>query len=246
MTTVLVLCYHAVSAEWDAPLSTTPDNLERQLAFLAHRGWHASTFTDAVMNPPARKTVAVTFDDAFLSVRELALPVLTSLRWPATVFAPTAFMAHRQALSWAGIDHWQTTAYAMELLSMDWSDLGELTDAGWEIGSHTRTHPRLTTLTDSDLDDELRESRQMCAEHLGRACTSIAYPYGDVNARVASAALRAGYAAGAGLSSSLRPKGPLQYPRVGIYHVDVDRRFRLKMAPITRRLRASRMWPSQE
>jgi peptidoglycan/xylan/chitin deacetylase (PgdA/CDA1 family) len=243
---VLVLCYHAVSPTWDATLSVTPDALERQLSLLVRRGWRASTFTDAVLDPPAPRTLAVTFDDAFASVHKLAEPILTELGMAATVFAPTAFMAQRQPLGWAGVDHWRHTHDAAELICMDWSELGELADAGWEIGSHTRTHPRLTELAYTELRDELHGSLQDCAEHLGRRrCCSIAYPYGDVDRRVAEAAREAGYLTGASLSSSLASLGPHRWPRIGIYNADADRRFRLKMTPTMRRLRASPLWPSR-
>jgi peptidoglycan/xylan/chitin deacetylase (PgdA/CDA1 family) len=246
MTDVLVLCYHAVSPSWTGSLSVTPDALERQLAYLVRRGWRATTFSEAVLEPPAHRTLAITFDDAFASVRELAWPVLSELGLPATVFAPTAFMSRRQRLEWAGIDHWRSTPDAGELICMSWDDLGELAEQGWEIGSHTRTHPQLTTLDDAALRDELDGSRRDCAQHLGRPCRSIAYPYGEVDRRVADNARRSGYLAGAALSGSLRRLGPHRWPRVGIYHGDIDRRFRLKMTPVTRRLRASRLWPSPE
>ena len=46
---VMVLCYHAVSPTWEAPLSVTPEALRAPDAMLARRGWRATTFTDAVL-----------------------------------------------------------------------------------------------------------------------------------------------------------------------------------------------------
>jgi peptidoglycan/xylan/chitin deacetylase (PgdA/CDA1 family) len=219
------------------------DYFERQLQILAKQGWTPTTFTEAVLNPPARRTLAITFDDAFASVREFAEPVLAARGWRATVFAPTAFMSERQPLHWQGIEHWQSSPHATEVTSMDWSDLGELTERGWEVGSHTRTHPHLSELSDESLSEELSLSREECERQLGGVCRSIAYPYGDVDQRIVEMASSAGYAAGAGLSRDLRRLGPLRWPRVGIYNGDVERRFRLKIAPIVRRQRASRLWP---
>ena len=34
---------------------------------------------------------------------------------------------------------------------MSWAELRTLADAGWEIGSHTVTHPHLTQLDDATL-----------------------------------------------------------------------------------------------
>jgi peptidoglycan/xylan/chitin deacetylase (PgdA/CDA1 family) len=241
MPEVMVLCYHAVSPIWSASLSVTPDLLERQLTELRRRGWRGVTFRQAVLDPPAERTLSVTFDDAFASVARLAHPILSSLGLPGTVFAPTAFMSGAQPLSWPGVDHWRQTASASELESMSWEQLGRLVQDGWEVGSHTRTHPRLTHLDDAALQAELEQSREEILTNLGTACDTIAYPYGDVDPRVANAAAAAGYVAGATLGHSLRPIGPLRWPRIGVYHGDPMSRFRLKVNPMLRWLRASRV-----
>jgi peptidoglycan/xylan/chitin deacetylase (PgdA/CDA1 family) len=241
---VLVLCYHAISPTWAAPLALGPELFERQMTMLVRRGWQPTTFRDAVKDPPARKTLAVTFDDAFASVYEHAYPILSSLGMPATVFAPTSFMSERRPLQWNGIDHWLQTDAAPELAGMSWEELGRLHQDGWEVGSHTRTHPRLTNLDDAAVRDELAESRHEIATHLSAPCETVAYPYGDVDERVADAAQSAGYVAGAALASSLRARGLQRWPRVGIYNGDQMWRFRLKLSHSSRRLRASRFWRS--
>jgi peptidoglycan/xylan/chitin deacetylase (PgdA/CDA1 family) len=241
MTDVLVLCYHALSPTWESELSLTPETFEYQVRHLLDRGWHPTTFAAAVLEPPASRTLAITFDDAFASVKRYAAPVLARLGAPATIFAPTAFIGGRP-LSWAGLDTWQDTPDAGELDAMTWDDLGALAKLGWEIGSHTQTHPRLTELSAPDLERELVESRDECSRILGVACRSIAYPYGDVDARVADAARRVGYCAGAALPSRLERLGPYRYPRVAIYRHDASWRFRLKAARPVRELRASKLW----
>ena len=90
------------------------------------------------------------------------------------------------------------------------------------------------------------ESRDLIAAELGRPCLTIAYPYGATDSRVAEAAVRAGYVAGASLSRSLENLGPTRYPRVGIYHRDGPALFRLKAASATRQLRASRLFFAQD
>jgi peptidoglycan/xylan/chitin deacetylase (PgdA/CDA1 family) len=239
----LVLCYHAISPTWSAPLSVRPDEFERQLAWFARHGWQAVTFADLASSGARDKQLAVTFDDAFLSVLTRARPILDALGMPATVFAPTAFMQERQPLRWAGIDHWAQTDHAPELQSMSWEDLGELTSQGWEIGSHTQTHPLLTMLDDATATAELRSSRDEVEQAIGRACRSIAYPYGGVDDRIAGLAREAGYAAGAGLSRNLRGEGPYRWPRLGVYNADRWTRFMVRSNPLTRGLRRTRLWP---
>jgi peptidoglycan/xylan/chitin deacetylase (PgdA/CDA1 family) len=126
--------------------------------------------------------------------------------------------------------------------AMTWEQLGELAARGWEIASHTQTHPHLTELDDERLSAELAGSREELVRHLGRAGDTIAYPYGDVDERVTRSAERAGYRAGAALSSRLRRLGPYRIPRVGIYNDDAWWRFRLKTLRSVRALRASPLW----
>ncbi len=237
MSDVLVLCYHAVSERWSADLSVTPKRLRDQLRLLLASGYRATTFHAAVTSPPARKTLAITFDDAFRSVLDLAYPILSELDVPGTVFVPTAFPDEDRALAWPGIDHWAAGPHAAELAALSWRDLRWLADRGWEIGSHTRSHPYLTQLDDATLSEELQESRKVCGREVGRSCISVAYPYGDVDARVVDAARTAGYQTGGTLPSRLYRGRPLSWPRIGVYRGDDLRRFRLKTSAVVRGLR---------
>jgi peptidoglycan/xylan/chitin deacetylase (PgdA/CDA1 family) len=233
----LVLCYHAVSERWPADLSVRPAELARQLGYLRDRGYRSVTFEDAVRGPHQGRRVAITFDDAYTSVKALAKPILDRLNWVATVFAVSSFASTGGRLRWDGIAHWETTEHARELEGLDWDGLRELGDAGWEVGSHTVRHPRLTRLDDTALDRELTDSRAAVEDALQRPCPSIAYPYGDCDERVIAAAARAGYRAGAALPPRWDEPRPLAWPRAGVYHPDDFRRFRLKASPRVRRMR---------
>lgn len=233
---MLILCYHALSPTWTAELSVTPDHFERQMAALLGRGWRAVTFSEATLNPTAGRAVAITFDDAFASVKRYAAPILARYDAPATVFAPTAYL-HGAPLAWPGVEHWLKTPSSSELAAMSWDDLGQLAEDGWEIGSHTHTHPHLRALDDASLTAELETPRQLLSDRLARTCRSIAYPYGDVDDRVAVRARDAGYVAGAAMGRSLRDLGPHRVPRIGVYHGDARGRFALKISRSTRSIR---------
>jgi len=58
---------------------------------------------------------------------------------------------------------------------------------GLTLGSHSRTHPRLTEVDDAALAAELDGSIADMERELGTRPTSFCYPYGDVDARVADA-----------------------------------------------------------
>jgi peptidoglycan/xylan/chitin deacetylase (PgdA/CDA1 family) len=243
MADVVVLCYHAVSDDWPVAMAVSARTLERQVRHLLERGYAPATFHDAITRPPARRTLAVTFDDGFRSVFESGYPVLERLGVPATVFVPTDPTDRDAPRTWPSLDRWSGTPYEAELEGVSWERLTELARAGWEIGSHTCTHPRLTTLDAPSLQRELALSRQICEDHVGAACRSLAYPYGDVDGRVVEAARTAGYAAAATLASWRARPDPLEWPRVLILRGHTDARFAADLSPLRRRLRSSRAWP---
>jgi len=239
---VLVLCYHAVSPSWPSGLAIAPEVLERQLASLVAKGYRGATFNQAVLDPPAPRTVAITFDDAYRSVHELARPVLARLGLPGTVFVPTAFAGTEAPMAWPGIDQWLGTEHERELIPMSWEELRELDAEGWEVGSHTESHPRLPRLEGDALRGELERSRAECEEQLAAPCRSIAYPFGDHSPAVVAAAGAAGYETAGAVAGRVRTSEPLLWPRDAIYRHDSAVTFRIKVSPLVRRIRRSHAW----
>jgi peptidoglycan/xylan/chitin deacetylase (PgdA/CDA1 family) len=249
---LLILCYHAVSEDWPTEFAVSPQQLRSQLRFLIRRGYRPSTLAAATRQPPGGKTLVVTFDDAYASVLEKAFPVLAELGTPATVFVPTAYVAGEEALEWASMEQWAGTEFADELRCMSWSDLRSLAAAGWEIGSHTSTHPKLTELDDPALDLELTSSRALCEAEIGEPCRTLAYPFSAHDRRVMDCARAAGYEAAVILDNNLAiPPGSLVRSgarpemfgllREGVYRRDGWTRLLAKCSPMARRARASRL-----
>jgi peptidoglycan/xylan/chitin deacetylase (PgdA/CDA1 family) len=242
---VLVLCYHAVSPTWPADLSIAPELLRKHLRHLVSRGYAGVTFSDAVAaarEGRAGKFVAVTFDDGYRSVLDLALPILTEVGMDGTLFVPTDHIGSAKPMTWPGIEQWLGTEHERELLPLSWAEVAALHDAGWEIGSHTCSHPRLSRISAAELHRELTASKARCEGELGE-CESIAYPYGDYNPAVVDAAAKAGYSSAATLPEGMPPAAALAWPRVGIYNNDDMRTFRIKVSPAIRRLRGTGAWP---
>ena len=245
MADVLVLCYHAVSERWPADLSVTPEALEEQLGLLVRRGYRGATFEAAVKDPPAGRALVVTFDDAYASVGALAAPILRRLGLPGSLYVVSDYPdSPQRPMSWDGIEQWLGTEHEHELRPMGWDAVGALAEEGWEVGAHTASHPWLSRLADdAELARELEEPRAVLEDRLGRPCRTLAYPYGDHDERVVEATRRAGYEAAGTLPARFSGAGPLTWPRVGIYHPDDLRRFRLKASRGMRALRATPLWP---
>jgi peptidoglycan/xylan/chitin deacetylase (PgdA/CDA1 family) len=196
--------------------------------------------------------VVITFDDAYRSVLREGFPILSRLGVPATVFAPTAFVASGEPMAWQGMDQWLGTAHEGELAPMDWDELRRLRDEGWEIGSHSRTHADLARLDSANLAIELNGSREECEAELQRPCATLAYPFSSYDHRVMDAARAAGYAAAVILDTEVAIP-PEAIPRLskadserfellrsGIYRDDGQGRFIAKTSRLARRVRASK------
>jgi peptidoglycan/xylan/chitin deacetylase (PgdA/CDA1 family)/SAM-dependent methyltransferase len=234
----LVLCYHAVSDSFPQRYAVTAESLADQAMSLLRRGYRPATFSEVVTAPTDARIFAMTFDDGYRSILDQALPALDRLGVPGTAFVCTSLADDGAPFGDAG--EWAGTGHEHELRTMDWDDLGRLRDAGWEIGSHSRSHASLVGLDDATLASELAGSYEDIQRRLGMTCRSLAYPFGHVDGRVAAAARRAGFEHGATLfPGAPRTPDPLQWPRVAVNRHHTPARFRIKTAPAFRRLRTS-------
>lgn len=89
---------------------------------------------------------------------------------------------------------------------MNWEQVRELSSQGFEIGSHTVTHPILSRVGHEQLTLELGASKARIEAEINRECRVIAYPNGllrDADADVWSAAGAANYRVGLTLRRSL-------------------------------------------
>jgi peptidoglycan/xylan/chitin deacetylase (PgdA/CDA1 family) len=205
--------------------------LERQVRSLLHRGYRPVRAEEALTS--RGRVLHVTFDDAYRNL-ESVLPVLERLQVPATVFACTDFAADGRPLAVPELAA-RAAGYHDEIATMDWDALRAISERGFEVGSHTASHAHLTRLSDRELMDELRSSRERIETELSRPCRFLAYPYGENDERVRKVAEAAGYEAGYSLRATGEPHDLYGVPRVGVYRGDGMLRFMLK----TSRLRSA-------
>jgi peptidoglycan/xylan/chitin deacetylase (PgdA/CDA1 family) len=79
---------------------------------------------------------------------------------------------------------------------LSWDEVRTLKTRGFEIGSHTVTHPILTQLPPEDRRRELTDSKLQIEQQLGGSCKCFAYPNGgaaDVSPAVVEEVRSAGY-----------------------------------------------------
>lgn len=214
---VPVLCYHRVEVpppgfERDSNF-VTPATFAEHLAALAACGFSGVTVADIAAwqrgerTLPAR-SVAITFDDAYSSVLEHAIPLLDARRWPCTIFVVTSQIG--------GTNAWDTGAPRASLMNA--VTLRTLATSGHEIGSHSAGHRRIRGLNDADARSELVTSRDALASQLGAAVESFAFPYGSHDRHSLAQVHAAGYRAACTLKrwANGRRANPLRLGRISV------------------------------
>ncbi|ACL73453.1 polysaccharide deacetylase [Thioalkalivibrio sulfidiphilus HL-EbGr7] len=107
---------------------------------------------------------------------------------------------------------------------MDWRQLGDLSDNGISIASHTCSHRILTRLDSTAMGKELEQSRRLLESRLGGAVVTVAYPNGDFDPTVEATTRACGYKLAfttqPGYASADMP--PLVLPRMNIHETATD------------------------
>ena len=103
--------------------------------------------------------------------------------------------------------------------------------AGIAVGCHSATHPRLTDLSDTELQHEVASARIQLADILGEEVRYFAYPYGAHGKREQEAVIKAGYEAACSTRCGYNnvQSDLFSLRRIDVYGTDTLRQFRLKL-----------------
>ena len=122
-----------------------------------------------------RNPVWITFDDGYRDNFDNAYPILKKYNIPATFFVATDFINKRIIPLEAGI----VEAEVGDIF-MDWKEIKEMSDDGFSIGGHTKSHRILSSLTKEDIVGEISVSREEIEKRIGRKVITFAYPKGKI------------------------------------------------------------------
>jgi peptidoglycan/xylan/chitin deacetylase (PgdA/CDA1 family) len=219
---VPVLTFHAVD-DADDVVAFPPRAFETGLVAMRDAGIRVLTLSDLVSRLRKRESLprraaAITFDDGYRSVYEVALPMLERLAMPATVFVPA------QTGESPGAERLPSQE-GRERVS--WPEMREMCGRGIEFGAHTMSHPDLTRLDRPSAEREIVGSREILEQGLGRPVTVFAYPFGrhDPTSReIVSETFEAAFSASLNLVKSGDDLFTL--PRVEMYYFRSPRTFR--------------------
>lgn len=168
-----IITLHSVD-DSGSVLSMSPDALESLLDGIAGAGHRVVPLSELLAHPGVPDQVALTFDDGLASVVEEALPILARRDLVAAIFVVTGYLGGDN--QWPG-----QPSHAPRLPMMGWEELEALAEAGWEVGSHTVSHPDLTALSPDRADGELGEACATIRSKLGLNPVALAYPFGRAN-----------------------------------------------------------------
>ncbi len=143
------------------------------------------------------RTVALTIDDAYSSVYEVAWPMLRAANLPFTVFVAVE-----------GVDK-QFPGY------MTWDQIRELRDAGVHIGHHTYSHGLLPLMSSEEIEANINLASERYQAELGFVPAIFAYPYGEYGNDVKAVIRKIGFKAAFGQQSGVFYSGHdrLELPR---------------------------------
>ena len=237
-----VLMYHKIPDE--APATehrtfVTKANFAKHLAFFKSQKFNPITFRDYQDFASARRPLAefpqrpiiLTFDDGYRDNYTNLLPLMQQYGYRGVLYLLGDFELRHNAWDLAE----NPAEPRAELMSE--SQKRAFVEAGWEIGAHTQTHPRLAALPPAAAAAEISRSKAELELRLGTAIQSFAYPYGDINPETKRLVAEAGfrYAVATDSGGLHLEDDRLQIFRINMFPHETSGSLRKKTSPWYRR-----------
>jgi peptidoglycan/xylan/chitin deacetylase (PgdA/CDA1 family) len=169
-------------------LYVSPLQFERHLWWLRRVGLVGVTLSEGIRRLRTRdaaRCVVLTFDDGYADNVLNAAPILGEYGFGATCFVVSERIG--------SYNTWDADLLGGRKPLMTEAQLKTWVDAGFEVGSHTCTHPDLTTLSNDAVMEELVSSRKALHRLTGAPIYTFCYPFGRLNADLVRCVGRAGY-----------------------------------------------------
>ena len=187
-----ILCYHQFTQadEVSQRLEVTAAAFRAQLQYLKDNKFQVLSLAQVEhileqRQPLPERAVALTIDDGYRSVYDVALPIIQEFGFPFTLYVYTDFVGGGAALTWAQIKELQASGLV-------------------DVQSHGKSHTSLSRLEqDSSVSAyhervraELVESQRVLERRLGHRAWQISYPYGNTSDALPELMTKAGYRLG--------------------------------------------------
>ena len=169
-------------------LVVSPDSFGRQMGLLALFGYRGVSMEDLLpylSGEKIGKVVGITFDDGFQNNLYNALPVLLRYGFTATCYGVSNMLG--------GSNSWDEKLGIPQKILMTVSEWRAWSDAGMDVGSHTRHHAALTKIGTEEALLEISRSKQELEQTIGCSVSHFCYPYGWFNLEHKEMVRDAGY-----------------------------------------------------
>lgn len=206
----VVLLYHAVG---NGPWAMSAEQFRDQMQWLAANA-SLRTVDDLLEDRLGGDLqVAITFDDGYGCLRDVALPILDTVGARPCVYLNTGWVldADRRP-SDATLGHYPGEHF------LSWADVRVLDDHGWTIGSHGVDHLDLTTQSEPVVRTQLADSKAAVEARVGTPCEGFAYTWGRSTQRLRELTAAAGYrhAMGGQHGPASKTYDPMAVPRINV------------------------------
>lgn len=176
----VVLMYHRFGEDAFPSTSVSEEQLDAHIKELQSGRYTVMALTDMVDalragTPLPDRAVAITIDDAYRSIYDVAWPKFKEAGLPFTVFVSTG-----------GVDQGLPGI-------MTWDQLREIHQGGASIETHTVSHLHMADATTAENEREVAESAQRIIDEIGAKPRFFAYPYGEASDAVKAVVSAAGY-----------------------------------------------------
>ncbi len=142
-------------------------------------------FTEKNLNKEGPPQILLTFDDGFYSNRVLAETVLSKYGVKGIFFITEDFIGEKKSTSFIRKTFYPNSPLVYKnidkYMPMSWTDVSWLSDNGHMIGGHSKSHPVLSSIDDSDkLYDEIISSSNRIEKLIGSNISCFAFPFGTI------------------------------------------------------------------
>lgn len=190
-----ILMYHKVSPDprsGGLGLRVPPRNFEIQMKLLSNLGYQSVNLDDVVAylrdgGPLPDKPVVITFDDGYRDNFYWARPILQKYGFRATIFLVSDQIGKTNAWD-------ESRGFPRNSLLRE-EEIRTMLGEGFQFGSHSKTHLRLTGLEESKAREQITGSRVALETTLGIPVNYFCYPYGKYNKAVVNIVRESGYTA---------------------------------------------------
>jgi len=173
---ISVITLHSIN-DIDPHYAISEDLFSRFLLNATDKGYYFSDLPGLLSEYDYDKHhIVLTFDDAYQSIVNYALPHMKEFGITGTVFVITDAVG--------GTNEWNRRAH-IRMEHCSWDDIEKLLLEGWMIGSHSHRHFNLLALNDDEVCFEIEQSNKLLESRLGIRPDIFAYPYGRYDKRIA-------------------------------------------------------------